>query len=188
MTDLNFQSEFKEDVWLWENFGDFFKVPNYYVDVGCAGTSYGSNTSFLRALGWNGLNIDGDERWAYEWPEGNFIHAVVSNLPGVPFKKADVACLSRIEEGSPWVFAVTLESILEANGVDQIGFLSVDVEGHELEVIQSLDLDRHQSQFIMSEYDTHGIGLDLRVWQYLTIIGYEVILQTPSNFVYRRCP
>ena len=45
----------------------------------------------------------------------------------------------------------TLASILDAVGQPQIDFLSLDVEGFEIEVLQGLDLNRYQPQYLLIE-------------------------------------
>jgi len=182
---MNFQSEYGEDLWLWENHHDYFRFPRYYVDLGCAGPVYLSQTYFLRELGWKGLHIDGDESWAKEW-NGQMIHAIVSDKPSVHFARSHAACLSRVEDGIPNAPAVSLQSILEAFYVDKVGFMSVDVEGHEYEALRSFDIGRYEPQFLVVEYNTAGKGEDFRAKEYLESQGYTVIHTTPSNHIFKR--
>lgn len=181
-----FTAEYWEDTALSQLYPEFFHTPGYYVDVGCGHPHLNSNTHWLRKLGWQGLNIDGNRYWLPDWPPGQMIHAVISTHPRVHFESHPCKELSRVAETFPNTDAVTLESILETHHVDGIGLLSVDAEGHEFEVIQSMDLERHKPQFIISEYSTYGIGEDYRVKDYLCANGYEVIHRTTANFVYKR--
>lgn len=185
---MNFScSEYGEDNALANMYPDFFRIPNWYCDVGCAQSDWLSNTKFLRDLGWSGIHIDGNAGWAPFWPPGSFIHAIIHTEPRVHFEAHDCKELSRVTGEFPNTDAVTLESILEARHVDGIGLLSVDAEGSEYEVIRSMDLEKHKPQFIISEYATHGIGEDFRVMEYLTQNGYEVIHKTVANLCYKRC-
>jgi FkbM family methyltransferase len=45
----------------------------------------------------------------------------------------------------------TLSAVLDQSGVGSVDLLSLDVEGHELEVLQGLDLERHTPRFILVE-------------------------------------
>lgn len=182
---MSFHAEFGEDQWLYEHFPTFFKTPNFSVDVGAGHPVMNSNTHWLRQLGWSGIYIDGNKYWLPDWPPGQLIHAVISTHPQVHFESHPCKELSRVADIEPNTQAVTLESILEAHGVDKIGFLSVDAEGHEFEVICSMDLEKHRPAFIISEYATYGIGEDFRVMDYLVSSGYEVIHRTVANFVFK---
>lgn len=168
-----------------DHHGDFFRTPNFSVDLGCAHPVERSQTHFLRQLGWRGLNIDAEKYWEQFW-NGDFTHAIVSPFPEVHFSQSHAPCLSRIEAGPPNAPAVTLESLLWMAGVDKVGFMSIDVEGHEYEALQSFDLYRYEPSFLVVEYNTHGKGEDYRAAEYLEANGYEIIHRTFSNFVYKR--
>jgi hypothetical protein len=183
---MNFYSEYGEDAVLYGLFPSAFNIPHFYVDVGCGNPNINSNTAFLRELGWQGMHIDGNKDWEKDWPPGSFIHAVISTHSSVHFDPNPVRELSRITNAEPNQGAVTLESLLQMHGVDKIGLLSVDCEGHEYEVIRSMNLELHQPQFIIGEYNTLGIGEDYRVMEYLTLNGYEVVHQTIANLCYVR--
>lgn len=182
----HFHSEYAEDQWLWNHYEDYFVRPRFYVDVGCAGPVHGSNTAWLRGLGWKGLHIDGDHSWEDQWG-GNFIHAIIHTEPRVHFTEIEGAhCLSRIENGEPNVDTRRLDEILFCNHIDQIGFMSIDVEGQETEVLRSMSQFPNWPDFIISEYNTAGIGEDYSARKYLETNGYEVVHQTFANFVYKR--
>jgi methyltransferase FkbM-like protein len=179
-----FASEYGEDRALFRMFEPFFLQPRFYADIGCGHPVINSNTHFLRSLGWKGLHVDGNPEWASEWPAGWFINRVVSIHSHVHFDPHPVKELSRIGEGFPNTETVLLQTLLDQHLVDKIGLLSVDAEGHEYEVIRSMNLKRHQPQFIISEFNTAGIGEDYRVRDYLCDNGYEVIYQTVANLCY----
>lgn len=178
-----FTAEFSEDSWLYERYPEFFKTPQFYVDIGCGHPVMNSNTHFLRQLGWKGMNVDGNRDWLRDWPAGEMLHAVVSTHWAVHFESNPCKELSRVVDLEPNSPAITLDGLLKH--VDKIGLLSVDAEGHEFEVICSMDIEKHRPAFIISEYATYGIGGDFRVMDYLVARGYEVIHRTVANFVYR---
>jgi hypothetical protein len=184
---MRYYSEYGEDSHLFCRYPDFFSKPQFYVDIGCAHPATGSNTAFLRELDWKGLHIDGDKSWEKHWGS-DFIHAVVSNVPKVRFETNPVHVLSRVGEGEPNTVTVPLSEILERAGVDKIGLMSIDVEGHEYEVLSSFYLHKYWPKFIISEYNTAGIGEDYSVKNYLEAMGYETIHKTVANFIYARRP
>lgn len=178
-------SEYGEDSFLLANYFDYFQTPRFYVDVGAAHPVEGSNTHFLRQLGWSGLHIDGDSTWAPHWGP-HFIHAVINAKPRVRFEENPVHCLSRVSEAGKEVDTQRLDEILFANRVDKVSFLSIDVEGQEIEVIKSMSLFPPQlwPPFIISEYRTAGIGTDYRVRDFVLQLGYKVIHETYANLIY----
>lgn len=180
---MNFHSEYGEDQWLWNHYEDYFKVPHFYVDAGCGGPVHGSNTSWLRSMGWKGLNIDGDKSWEDQW-NGDFVHAVLHTDPAVCFESNPVACLSRVGIGEPNVMTRRLDDILVERSVDRIGFMSVDVEGQELRVLESMNKFPNWPPFIISEFRTHGIGVDYGVRDLLLSFSYKVIHETYANLIY----
>jgi hypothetical protein len=129
------------------------------------------------------LNIDGDKDWERHWGAG-FTHAVVSNVPKVHFEINPVHCLSRVADLPPNATTVPLSDLLEMAGVDKIGFLSIDVEGHEYEVLNSFDITEYWPTFIIGEYNTLGIGEDYSVKHYLEALGYRTIHKTYANLIY----
>lgn len=79
----------------------------------------------------------------------------------------------------------TLDGILEDAGIErQIDFISIDVEGHELQVLRGLSLDRWNPSVILVEDNTDFI--DAAVPTYLEVRGYVRFLRTGVNDWYAR--
>ena len=78
------------------------------------------------------------------------------------------------------VNAVTLNSILDAENINSIDFLSIDVEGAELEVLEGLDLNRFRPKLILLE-DKH---LYLSKHFYLTKFKYRLAQRVNRNCWY----
>lgn len=73
-----------------------------------------------------------------------------------------------------------LENILFKNNVQtDFSFLKVDVEGHELEVFKSLNLEKFKPILIVAEDNTKD--LDKRVRQYLKQFNYNVVARIGTN-------
>ena len=68
----------------------------------------------------------------------------------------------------------TLDEILSDAGIPRIDFISIDVEGHELEVLDGFDLARWRPRLILIE----DLLLHLRVHRYLTRRGYRWFRRT----------
>ena len=72
----------------------------------------------------------------------------------------------------------TLDSILdEAQAPTPIDMLSIDVEGHETEVMRGFDFDRWQPLLILVEDHVNN----LRTHRYLTNSGYRLIRRFGHN-------
>ena len=146
----------------------FFDLPEkgVFVDVGAADGIKGSNTYFFEKLGWTGICIEADSRNIPSLLKYRKRHrlAVVSNSDKnkVPFylnnKDTDVSGMIRNEANSDFVEYLEptpLEHILEEEAIHKIHLLSVDTEGSELDVLESMDLKKHDPEVIIVEYVTH---------------------------------
>jgi FkbM family methyltransferase len=76
---------------------------------------------------------------------------------------------SKIENIS--VTTRTLNDILEESGVSQIDAMSIDVEGHELNVLNGLDFDKYKPKVCCIENYFSDIWLD----EYMNLKGYKKV-------------
>lgn len=193
-----------EDVLL-SHYFDISK-PGFYVDVGCNDPRDHSNTFFLYSHGWRGVAIDANASVLRGFkrmrPRDITVHAAVSNVAKeVTFalsQDSRLSTLSREFEGS-WspVHAVidriamqsrTLQSILEEHQVPAtFALLSIDVEGHDYEVLTSFDIHRFRPSVIVIE--CHDFRFDSvmenRVYSYLTGYGYAMTAFVNANAIFR---
>lgn len=81
--------------------------------------------------------------WNYPWGSfsGFHTHEVPSNLNAPDFKGQDVVTVNMD----------TLNHILEDCKFPRLDLLTIDVEGHELEVLKGIDLDRWRPKIIVAE-------------------------------------
>ncbi|MES2694485.1 MAG: FkbM family methyltransferase [Verrucomicrobiota bacterium] len=184
---MNFYSEFGEDRWIADNLP--LPATGYYVDVGCAHPTEGSNTAFLRARGWRGLAIDANPGWGAVWQTAapdHFVQAFVSDKRIVSFEFKEAHYESRITPGNTRYAAVPLWTLVDHDY--DIDLLTLDVEGHEFEVLTTLDNWRipQLPPIIVSEYNTRGIGEDMRVRDYLLARGYRLVHTTVANHIFHR--
>jgi len=144
-----------------------------YVDVGCFHPIHCSNTLLLHKRGWKGVNIDFDgekiELFQAYRPLDYNVTAAVSSCEGrkriFRYEGGGVNRLGDLESAEitsaigtePISLSVvrtrTLDSILaEAPWpISQIGYLNIDCEGHDLEVLKGLSLDRYKPTIITIE-------------------------------------
>jgi hypothetical protein len=79
--------------------------------------------------------------------------------------------------GSISVPLLSLDTILSMAGASHIDFMSIDVEGHELEVLDGFDLQRWRPRLLLIE----DLLLHLRLHRYLTGQGYRWVRRTGIN-------
>lgn len=79
--------------------------------------------------------------------------------------------------GTETVRVVTLTDILDQEGIREVDFLSVDVEGFELEVFQGLDFKRLRPRLILVEDHVHN----LHTHRYLKSQAYKLVNRTGLN-------
>ena len=72
----------------------------------------------------------------------------------------------------------TLSSVLKQNKVEHINYLSIDCEGADFEVLQSLDFNEHQPDLISIEFNhKKGRDCDKKATNILESAGYQAIEQ-----------
>ncbi len=187
-----YYSGFGEDIVLEDIFHR--KNEGFYVDVGCWHPKWGSNTYFLHQKGWEGINIDMDtfkvdmfniarknatnictavsdeeknltyyssqEHSAMNTLEPEFAKIATGNKPDLNYE------LKKTK-------STTLDSILSAtkHAKTEIDLLSIDVEGHELPVLRSLDFDMYKPKVVVVEIHSEKIEDLLKSEIYLFIRG-----------------
>ncbi len=172
-------SEYGEDIWIKENVA--LPAKGYYLDLGCAWPEYNSNTTFLRAMGWDGVAVDANPIYSTDWHgKGKFVTCIIGDGNDAEFEFNPAPDLGRIGKGTP-VKTRTIETIIES---DHIDFISCDLEGHEFEALSRLNFTKYKPLVIVSEYDTAGKGRDFRVANLLVHMGYEIRHMTKANFVF----
>jgi hypothetical protein len=66
-----------------------------------------------------------------------------------------------------------------------IDFMTIDVEGHELSVITSLDWSRWRPTFLLVESLDELTVTAHRVAEFVDQIGYRAVARTPRTMIYR---
>ncbi|MFV8819714.1 FkbM family methyltransferase [Haliea sp. E17] len=186
----------------------FTKASGFYVDVGAHSPVRFSNTHLLYRRGWRGINIDptpGLERaFLVARPEDKFYPCGVSNSPGeltlYMFKEGAYNTFDQQEkvrlekaknircEEEVTVPVRTLNSILEAESVENIDLLSIDVEGFELAVLEGLDLERYQPAVMIVEIkrDLYSDIVEHELYQYLVRHGYTMYSILYNSVIFTR--
>jgi len=142
-----------------------FDRNGYFVDVGCLDPVNLSNTWLLYQLGWRGLcthpNPNLAEKYARLRPEDAYEAVAVSNRAGKAkyfIAKQGIHTSPENSSGEEIeVETVTLQSLLQKHNAPKIDLLSINAEGAELPILESLNWEQYAPHFLLVEYNSAGI-------------------------------
>ena len=170
--------------------------PGFFVDVGCNEPVRDSNTFRLYKRGWHGITIDANR----ELVDGHRklrkkdtqVCAALSDVETeMVFTEFADSCVSSLDADhvAEWakqraivarrvVRTQTLTNVLaRCNAPNRFDLLSVDVEGHDLNVLRSLDFELFRPRLVVVEM--HGFDIekpsDNEVYRHLLSNGYRMI-------------
>lgn len=186
------------------------KKKGFYVDIGAHHPFRFSNTFKFYKKGWNGINIDAMpgsmKLFRQTRPRDINIECGISKnetkLNYYIFNERALNTFSRIEAQSKnnignykilkieEINTTTLSSIFTKYLPDKmtIDFLTIDVEGLDLEVLESFDLNKYKIPFILIEdliYDLDEIIKSSQTYKYLTRYNYKIISKTKNTVIYK---
>jgi FkbM family methyltransferase len=152
---------------------DFFqdRRDGVFLDVGCASPIVDSNTYYLeKHLGWSGIAVDALPEFAQPWqrkrPRSRFFNFLVSDHDDTvePFYRSELRGTSGVRKdqmkgpgGKDVKFdelhvpTTTLTRLLDRNGVAHVDFLSMDIEGAELQALAGFDIKRFSPRLVCIE-------------------------------------
>ena len=149
---------------------DYFfknKSKGIYLDIGCFHPFIGNNTYKLFQKGWNGINVDLDfhtiDLFNYFRKNDSNINIGVSNKTGNQdlyffHNRAAINTLSQLRGKNfkeiKKIKTDTLNNIIQATKFKdcKIDFLSVDVEGYEMQVLRDFNFKKYCPDLIVVEY------------------------------------
>jgi FkbM family methyltransferase len=177
----------------------------FYVDVGCHHPFRGSNTIGLYSRGWRGVVVDANPElialFKRSRPRDTAICAAVSNKEApvtlTLAKQTELSTISTQFERE-WIGesgikervttdAIRLQTVMEQNGVPAtFDLLSIDVEGHDYEVLTSFDINTFRPRIIVIEM--HGFLPSTqttdRIQRYLEQKHYELRSYSVMNGIF----
>lgn len=196
--------QFKKDVFAL-NFVNtsLNKKVGTFIDIGANDGLTGSNSKLLEDLGWNGILVEPNPELQdvlrKNRTNGNIKQVAISNEKEVIFNcvegEGNLHGLSRIDSCDEFLTHVkkhggnvnqhkveckTLTQLIKEsdlkNGID---FLSVDVEGHELTVLKTLDFKTYKPNLICLEDNSKGECS--KCHDFMKKNGYTYIARTGVN-------
>ena len=192
---------------LAEHKGPYGEEKGFYVDVGCNHPTKFSNTFELYKRGWRGISIDANQALIVQHqqirPIDQSVYAVVSDTEKEQmftyFKDNLVSSLSPEHIGK-WaqkrevareesVNTISLNRILtQKSAPKELDLLSIDVEGHDLEVLKSLCLETFRPTLIVIEMHDFQISRceENPIYQHLIKRGYRMVGYVTMNGFFKR--
>ncbi len=168
----------------------------FYVDVGCNHPQFFSNTFALYKRGWTGITIDANKELIQKHQRLRrrdiSICAVVSDrekectftdFDQSLFSSINTERISKVQEKfkikeQRIVNTVLLSTILDRYEVPKhFDLLSIDVEGHDFEVLSSLNLSIYRPKLIVIELHEFDFlnPSSSKIYNYLTANNYRLI-------------
>jgi len=193
---------------------DFYfknKKNGIYIDIGCHLPLINNNTYLLYKRGWTGINIDLDysviDAFNFLRKKDTNLQACVSNKNEEKklyffHERAAKNTLSRDHAfGAKKILNIktlTLnEIILKTPYYDkEIDFLSIDVEGSELDVLRGFDLNKYKPKIIVTEFIPHHVKeyyetsidqiIKSEIYDYLLKNNYKLINWIHDDLIFMR--
>lgn len=188
------------------------KFSKYYVDIGAFHPDLYSNTKLLSLMGWKGINVDPNPLsiniFEKERPQDINLNLGIAERKGVGelffFQEGAINTFS-VEMAKKWVrqgrnfigkhrvellpINELLDTYLPSEVKEsQIGFLDIDCEGLDREIILDLDLNRYQPYIIAVE--AHAFDLispsENEIVRFLTDYNYKLAAYTGLTLLFKR--
>lgn len=186
-------SQFGEDKWIIEHAIFSNSRPRgAVVDVGAGDPIINSNSYLFELAGWHTICIEGDPRRIEKLQSvrKHVIQAVIDDGEGKAYFEIDKLGLSRIvntpSSTTIIVQTVRLETVLQEHKIGAIDLLSIDVEGHELDVLGSFDMKLHEPKVIIVEYRTRGTINESPLIYALQLFNYKLAAKMHANLIFVR--
>lgn len=192
--------EIEEKELVWKFFGQ--RRSGIFVEVGANDPVAGSQTWLLEQNGWSGVLVEPQSAHSEKLRQRRTKSQVFQVACSGPEMEGEMDLLLADDGGSSTlrrqqdthgthfvgterVKVTTLDKVLQLAGIAKIDFLSLDVEGHEIEVMRGLDFQKYQPALILIE---DGVR-DLSKHRFLKSRGYKLVKRTSINnwYVPRDC-
>jgi len=191
-------AQFYEDLWIIQN--EMAPKQGVFVEVGAEGGIQLSNTIlFEEYLGWRGLLIEANpeviEELRHNRPLAKVHHCAIGTDPTQDFYICDnsrsCGALGRpVIGGRPVKVPVQrLDTVLDTYGIQKIDLLSLDTEGSELEVWNTMDHNKYKPGVVVIEWNTcHLPSNEDTILKVFAELPYTFVHKTEANLIFVRNP
>lgn len=197
-----------EDVIIENQFGS--KLNGFYVDIGAFHPIQHNNTYKFYLKGWTGINIEPHpfqyDKFVKNRPRDNNLNIGISSQKGrMVFHAFSTGALSTFsktiavnyqkigykESFQKRIEVSTLKEVFDKYITKNIDFMSIDVEGMELQVLKGNDWIKYKPKIICIETSDHNSIINgiisqkkKRIDCLLTSTGYHELLSNDLNTIY----
>ncbi len=183
-------SQFGEDALILEFFAG--KTDGFFVEVGANDPENLSQTLFLERAGWHGILVEPQsqccEKLRVARPQSQVFQVACGapeqrgkamlHLNDTGSKLAAGKLNDSAADGFEAVQVMTLDDVLQKSGNPKVDFLSIDVEGLELEVLRGFSLEQHRPRLMLVE---DNLPNRLTVHHHIKKRGYQLVKRTGCN-------
>jgi FkbM family methyltransferase len=163
-------ARFKEEPIVRHFFRD--RGNGFFVDIGCYKPVEFNVTNYLEQhLGWSGIAVDAQRQLAPLWkksrPRSKFFAYAVTDQSGktITFHEAGPISSTEMDIIEFWgetrgkkipvrdleVPTITIDDLLEAEGIEHIDFLKIDINGTEPTALAGFDIKRYRPELVHVE-------------------------------------
>ena len=204
----NSYSQLNEDIFLKEFFKN--KRKGLFVDIGCHHPFKSNNTFLLYKSGWSGINIDLNrlsiDLFNIARPRDINICSAISNKEGIidyylpnnnPLSteitiNESYSRILRDHHGNKYktfkTKSTTWSSIQKKykDLLKNIDFLKIDIEGSDLQVLKTIDLEELKIKILMIEASSLDKISREEIINYLKLKNYKILLDNNLNVIFTR--
>lgn len=205
---LNNGSQFGEDKFLMDLFKKEYK--GKYLDLGCFHPTKHNNTYLLYKNGWRGINIDLNpltiELFNFMRPQDTNLNLAISNDNNEKnlYFIDELNTQNTLDENQllflkehhkikeeeiikKRIKTKKLDHILNEQKFDEIDFMNIDIEGHELDVIKTIDFKKIKVRYICLEMINHNelsIKNSEKIKNILSVNNFNMIKKFGFNYIF----
>ncbi len=184
------------------------KTNGFFLDIGANDPYELSNTLYFEKKGWNGLAFEPQKRFREAWKKKRRVECL-PNLLGandneeVTFIEYDTdewqnalsgvegyavetgINIQNIKSKKIQLKKSRLDTILKEKGIKHVDFMSLDVEGFEMEVLQGINFNAVNIDVIVVENDRSHLG-DTKLRKFIKSQGYMHIARLSGDDVFKK--
>ena len=203
-------SQFGEENLIFKHFKKDFK--GRFIDIGCFHPTRNNNTYKMYKKGWRGINIDLNQLsidlFNLARPDDINICTAISNKNS----KTDLYFISELDTKNTIeknhtsllknnffintsdlkkkkIRTQKLENILLKHGYFDVDFMNIDIEGHELKVLKTIDFNKFKIKVICVEIINHNKlskSNNEKIFKLLKKKGYKLQDKISVNHIFKK--
>jgi FkbM family methyltransferase len=198
-----FYAELNTDKYIRETFFSNENTNMTMVEIGAGPSEFLSMSKHFRDSGWRCICVEPNPKFAKQHREaGHEIYefAISAEVGKCEFHifetgwepRNDGISFSSLglrydkDDQNPTksiiVEVITLDNLLESIGIEMVNFVSIDVEGWELDVMKGFNCDKYKPMVILLENYNHNFEYN----KYMESIGYSLHSNIAHNYIFTK--